>query len=199
MSFVLIHGGHHLLGATGPLIKASEADAVSSAAQLLERAERILADAQAEAEELRATARQQALAEVTAEVRAEVAERLTGMARDLASEQRRRDEELAEAAMAAVKAMLGSAAPEVIGPALVRQALASFAEGRPVELHVAPSLAARLEAELADDPQVRLVEDPQLGPLDCELCLASGTIRAGMAVQLAALAERWGLPPEAAR
>lgn len=200
MSFTLLHsGGANLLGTDSPVIKASEAIALADSVSLLEEAGKVLAEARKERSTLRDEARGEGLAEGVEAVRGEVAARLKALATELAESQRKRDEELAEAAMAAVKAILGDSAPEVIGPALVGNALASFTDGQPVELEVAPALAGSVRGELDGDPRVRIIENPDLGPLDCELRLASGAISAGLDVQLAALAERWGLSPEQKR
>lgn len=193
MTFTLLHAGERsALFADAPVIKASDGDHLRDGIALLERIESLATATRVESETRRADARREGLAEGVAAVRAELAARLADLATDVARQQRERDEDLSQAAMAAVEAILGVSGAAAIGPALVTQALAGFVADELVQVTVAPSLAALLRGMPLGE-QVRVVEDPALGELDCELQTARGAISAGLRVQLAALAERWSV------
>lgn len=194
MSFLLLQAGDAAaLFAERPVIKAAERRRVADAAALLGQAADAARTMRAEAETALSVARAQGLAEGVDAVRAEVAAGLATLAREVAEAERRREEEIAGAAMAALEAIIGAAGVERIGPALVRQALGAFAAEGAVTVEVSPALAEAMREELNDHPDVTLVADPELGPLDCQLKVAGGTVRAGLSVQLSALRERWGL------
>lgn len=188
MTFALLSPG---LLTTRSVIKADEIEFVERAAELLARAEEVLVETQAEAQRLRDAARVEGHEAGVAEGRQEVAIRLATLSEELAHEQRRRDDELAAAALAAVEAIIGVAGLTAIGPALVQQALSGFVGDDAVTVRVAPAMAEPLQAALRGDPRVSIETDAALEPLDCELRTGRGTIRAGLSVQLAALAERW--------
>lgn len=188
MSYALLSPG---LLATRAVIKADEITLIETASDLLVRAQDSVVRARAEADQLRAQARDEGRQQGVEEVRREVADRLAALAEDLAREQRRRDEELGTAALAAVEAIIGAAGLEAIGPALIQQALSGFVGDEAVVVRVAPGMAKPLKKILREDSRVTVEVDAALEPLDCELRTGRGTIRAGLSVQLAALAERW--------
>jgi len=184
------------------VVKAKEVRTFEDAASLLTEAEAILNQARAEAAAIRDAAHRAGAEQALHDVRDEMAQALAELASKVSAEGRQRDDELAEAAMAAVETMLGAGGVDAVGRALVMQALESFVGDQAVTVTVSPALAERLRAEMRAEKQevgtVTVVADPARGPLEAELKIGSGTIDISAATQLAALADRWGAEPRAA-
>lgn len=193
---MLLHTGSEASVFTDdPVIKAAEFTPFERALDLLEEARRVRDQALHDAECLREQARVEGLRQGVDEAKRVLVDQLGALTHDIAQQQRHRDEELSSAALAAVQAIIGAAGVAAIGPALVTQALDGFVGDQSVVIEVAPELAAQITDSLASRPEVTVVANTALKPLDCMLRTGRGTIRAGLDVQIAALAERWEAAP----
>lgn len=196
MSYRLFHTGpaSALFGAS-PLIKAHDATLLADAASLLEHAQAIRQGAEAEREAAVVEGREQGRAEVLAERSAFVAEQFAPIIEGIARKQERLREDLARLALTAVGRMLAELPADVLVTALARKAVDTLpldtVERIAVAPGVAPEVAARLPAPLAE----LVVADPALGSDACVLHARSGRVIASLDLQLARLAERWGVDP----
>ena len=192
MTALLFTGGR-AVALHSPLVRARDAAALRTSADLLAEAEAVLARAQAEADAVRAAAeaegRRTALAEAEATVR-ETVGALTERVDDALAERRA---DIAAAALAATRAILGAFDEAEIVSRLADGVLSRKADDERVVVRVAPAHAAALTERLADRPFITVQADPAAGPFACALATADGTTVADLPVQLAALAERWGV------
>lgn len=173
-------------------IPASDARPLRDAAALLAEA-RAIRDAAAQAAEAEraagyAAGRAEALAEMGEALGAALAELNTA----LAAENARREAEVARAAMTVVERMLGDLPDEQVAAGLARTALANV-QGQGVMVRVGQAVAPAVRETLADADDTTVLADPALPLLACRVETADGRIVADLAVQLAALAKRWGL------
>jgi flagellar biosynthesis/type III secretory pathway protein FliH len=107
-------------------------------------------------------------------------------------EQARRSE-IAEAALAAVHAVLGELDDAALVPALVTRALDRLQPQGAVLVAVAPKMAEKVAARFAASTEVTILADPALGPRDCAIRTEQGQVIASLSVQLETLAKRWGV------
>ncbi|SOB86439.1 Flagellar biosynthesis/type III secretory pathway protein FliH [Sphingomonas guangdongensis] len=182
-----------LLGGTSARIAASEREAFATAHDLLartrEHAARLADEVAAATAQGRAAGWQDADARAGAEIAAQVAALAAGLAAEAA--QRRR--EIANAAFAGARAIIGALDPEEAGMRLAVHALSQLPADEAVVVACSPAIAAQVEAALAGRSGVTVRARPELGALEVELLTGAGRVVASLDVQLAALAERWGV------
>jgi flagellar biosynthesis/type III secretory pathway protein FliH len=194
MTFHLVHAdGAALLASDTAVIKRDQRVDFADAAALLQAASAIRDQASAVAEAARIEARAEGLAEARATVEAALAEQIAGFAEAIEQHEAARRSEIAAAALAAVRAIVGSLDDETLVTGIVERTLARLPAEGPITVQLAPSMADGLAARLADRSHVTVVADPALGPTDCVLRTSAGQVIASLSVQLAALAKRWGV------
>lgn len=194
MTFHLIHSdGATLLGSDTAVIKREQRTDFVDAAALLQAAAAIRAKASEDAEAARAEAREEGLAEARATVEAALAEQIASFAEAIDRHEQARRADVAAAALAAVRAILGTIDDETVATGIVERTLARLpGEGR-VSVHLAPAMAEVVTPRLAGLPHVAVQPDPTLGATDCVLRTSAGQVIASLSVQLDALAKRWGV------
>jgi flagellar biosynthesis/type III secretory pathway protein FliH len=194
MSFHLVHSDDRTLLASGTAVikRAQRVDFADSVA-LLQASAAIRDRASADAESARAAGRAEGLAEARAAADAHIAEQLAGFAAAIEQQEETRRAAVAEAAHAAVRAIVGEIEDETLVPLMVERTLARLPGEGPVTISVAPEMADRLAARFAELSHVTVIADPMLGPTDCQLRTSAGQVIASLSVQLDALAKRWGI------
>lgn len=196
MTFHLLIGDTAaLLGGTSARIAAQERDAFADAHALLARATDQAARVEEEVAAARAEGARQGWQDAADRASAEIAARVGELAGALADEAAQRRREIAEAAFAGARAIIGALDPDDAGVRLAVHALTQVPADEQVVVACAPALAAPLEAALAGRTGVTVQARADLAPLQVELLSGSGRVVAGLDVQLAALAERWGVTP----
>jgi len=175
------------------VIKRAERVDFSDAIALLHAAAAIREQAQADADAARLAGRAEGLAEATATADAHVAEQVAAFARAVEQHEQARRSDIAEAAHAAVRAIIGELDDDTILPCMVERTLARLPAEGPVSVAVAPAMAERLAARLEGLEHVAIVAEPALGPTDCVMRTSAGQVIASLSVQLDALAKRWGV------
>lgn len=194
MSYHLVMAGEGGLLASGrAVIPASERVAFTDAVALLQAAQAIRARAEAEVASLRDAARAEGLAEAAAAVDVLLADRIGAFAEAIDAHEAARRADIAAAALAALRAIMGTLEDERIVAGIVDQTLARLPEAAPVRLFVAPALADSIARRLEAREHVTVQADAGLGTHDCVLRTAAGQVIASLSVQLDALARRWGV------
>lgn len=194
MSYHLVHADDAaLLFSERAVIKRSERQPFSDAVTLLGA----VREAQARAVQAADTARDEAYSTALDGARTAIDDLL---AREIAQfgaaieaqEQARRGE-IAEAALAAVHAVLGELDDATLVPALVARALDRLQPQGAVIVAVAPDMAEKVAARLAALTEVSILPDPALSAHDCAIRTEQGQVIASLSVQLETLAKRWGV------
>jgi type III secretion protein L len=191
-------GGQAVIGTETPLIKASERSEFTSAVSLLQAITELRTAAEAEAKTRAETAYQDGLAQGYAEAQAQVAKLIKNMAErfEAVCEERRAD--VADAALAATRAIIGGFDDSDVAKRLVDQALVRIDNGSALVIEVAPAMQPLIASHVAHLAHIRVESVDALGPLDCVFQTKTGRILAGLDLQIAALGDRWGVNPATA-
>lgn len=196
MTFHLVHAdANGLLASDRAVIKRAERIDFTDAAALLEAASAIRDRASAEAEQARAAGRAEGLAEAKVEIETRIAEQVAGFAAAVERHAEARRADVAEAAYAAVRAIVGELDDEFLLARIVDRTLARLPTEGPVAIAVAPAMATRLGVHIAALSHVTIAGDPALGSTECHLRTSAGQVIASLDVQLDSLARRWGVAP----
>ncbi|MFA6118024.1 MAG: FliH/SctL family protein [Sphingomonas sp.] len=194
MTFHLIHADDRALLASGTaVIKRAQRVDFTDAVALLQASAAIRDRASSDAENARAAGRAEGLAEATAAAGEHIAEQLADFAAAIERHEEARRAAVAEAAHAAVRAIVGEIDDETLVPLMVERTLARLPGEGPVTISVAPDMADRLAPRLADFTHVTIIADSTLYSTDCQLRTSAGQVIASLSVQLDALARRWGI------
>ncbi|MET3712692.1 flagellar biosynthesis/type III secretory pathway protein FliH [Sphingomonas trueperi] len=194
MTYHLVHADDAaLLFSERAVIKREEHQSFADAVALLGA----VREAQARAVQAADAARDEAYAGALAEAQTAIDDLLAGKIAQFAAaidaqEQARRNE-IAEAALAAVHAVLGELEDATLVPALVARALDRLQPQGAVIVAVAPDMAEKVAARLAALAEVNILPDPALGAHDCAIRTEQGQVIASLSVQLETLAKRWGV------
>ena len=187
-----LRAGDAILGGTSARIPADQREAFADAHALLARAAEEAAGVSERVEAARRDGWEAGRREALERAEAEVASRVADLAAALADEAARRRAEIAAAAFAGAQAIIGALDPEETGTRLALHALARLPADERIVIHCAPALAGRLAAAVSGREGVSVEPRDGFGPLRVELVTGAGRVVAGLDVQLAALAERWG-------
>lgn len=194
MTYHLVHAADAaLLFSERAVIKREERQSFADAVALLGA----VREAQAQAEQAANDSREAAYSTASEVARAEIEDLLTGeIARFSAAidlQEHTRRAEIADAALAAVHAVLGDLEDATLVPALVARALDRLQPQGAVIVAVAPDMAAKVAARLDNLTEVTILPDPALGAHDCAIRTEQGQVIASLSVQLETLAKRWGV------
>lgn len=191
MSFTLIVG-NTILNGKSALIKAADRAPFASAHDLLGEANRIRDGIAQEAADARDLAYRDGLAQGYEQAQAIVLGHVSEMATALDAHEAERRASIADAAMAAVRMMIGDLADKDIVPGLAQRALDRLGDDGRYVVEVAPAHAEVVAEKLAGREAVTVEANPALGPLDCIVRTSTGRVIANMETQIEALAQRWG-------
>jgi flagellar biosynthesis/type III secretory pathway protein FliH len=181
------------LAQSASLIKARDRADFEEAVTLLAevRAMRAAAGADIEAAHADAEARGYADGLATAEARIEAM--LTAVTAQFERFSAERRDDIATAAFAAVRAIIGDLEDESIAAGLVEASLSRIDSEGPVAVDVSPDMASRVALAVGHRPSVTVRGNDALGPHDCHIYAPQGRIVADLSIQMRALAERWGV------
>jgi flagellar biosynthesis/type III secretory pathway protein FliH len=198
MTYHIFKAGDHAMIATDtPLIKASERSEFVLAVDLLQAVTDLRVAAETEAKGRSETAYQEGLSRGYFEAQAQVATLIENMAErfEAVCEERRAD--VADAALAATRAIIGSFDDVDVAKGLINQALVRIDSGDTLTIEVSPAMHPYIAAHVAHLAHVRVESVEGLGPLDCVFQTTKGKILAGLDLQISALGDRWGVNPAA--
>lgn len=191
--FLLPLGDRHAIACSSPVIKASERLEFESSVELLATLNSRNAEA---ADALKASERAgydagfaQGMQDAETKLASVIAELMKRF--NLQSSERRND--IADAALGATRAIIGTFDRVEILRRLILQALDRVDTGAPMTIEVAPSMATALDGEFDRFSNVRVQAVDGMDPLDCIFEMPSGRVLAGLELQMSALAERWGV------
>jgi flagellar biosynthesis/type III secretory pathway protein FliH len=194
MSFHLAYADDGALLDSGrPIIKAYERTAFVEAIGVLTETKKLRDRAHVDAENARNEGRRAGLEEAKVEARQTIAVGLAEVATAIDTHAESRRADIAEAAFAAARAIVGELDNSDTMRRVVDRTLARLDTETPVTIDVAPALAADVRQHVAALVHVSVTENSDLGPTDCQVMTASGRIIASLSVQFDALAARWGL------
>ena len=194
MTFHLLIGdGSAILGGGSSRVPAAEREAFTDAHALLARAAAEAASVAGRVEAAIARGREEGARDAAARAETEVAARLAELAASLAAEAADRRAEIAAAALAGTEAIVGALPPEEAGARLALRAIGRLPDDERIVVACSPAVAPRLQAALAGREGVVVEVRGGFGDLRVELATGAGRIVASLDVQLAALAERWGV------
>ncbi|WP_066722178.1 FliH/SctL family protein [Sphingomonas pituitosa] len=194
MTYHLVHADDAaLLFSERAVIKRDERQSFSDAVALLGAVRAAQAQAARAAEAAREAAYGTALATARAEIDDLLAGEIARFAAAIDAQEQARRAEIAEAALAAVRAVLGDLDDAALVPALVARALDRLQPQGAVNVAVAPDLAEKVAARLESPAEVGILPDPALGTRDCVIRTEQGQVIASLSVQLETLAKRWGV------
>ena len=194
MTFHLVHADKNaLLASDRAVIKRTERRDFTDAAALLAAAAAIRDQALADADAARRDGHAEGLAEARASIGDHLAEQVAAFAAAIEAHEQARRSDIAEAAYAAVRAIVGELDDEALVPRMVERTLARLPADGPVTVFVPADLAARVSERLGERSHVVIAEDPGLGSGDCIVRTSAGQVIASLSVQLDSLAKRWGV------
>lgn len=200
MSFYLAYADDRvILDSRRSIVKARERVAFSDSIAILAETKRLRDQALADASAARQDGQLAGLNEAQTEARQTVAAGLAELAAAIEAHAETRRTDIAEAAFAAARAIVGELDESDTMHRVVDRTLTRLDTETPVTIEVAPSLAASLREHVTERKHVTITENPDLGPTDCHIMTASGRIIASLSVQFDALAARWGLKKEEGR
>lgn len=192
MSFALQAGGH-VVTTSSALLKAADRQPFANALSLLDQAREVRDHAQAEVEEASANAAAEGVRRGLAAVEDRVTTAIADMVETIDAELASRRADIAAAALAAARAIIGGFDEAEVTARLATRALDRSDTDEEIVVAVAPAMAAAVRARIAARANVTVREDPHAAPLACVLHTGSGRIIAGLDLQLDALAARWGV------
>lgn len=184
--------GDNVLRLPSARVARGDVQALRNTANLLDEAQQIRSRAGEDA----AVARQNAVADGREEALGEMREALNAALAELTAgleaEDRRREAEVAEAAMSVVRQLIDREADADIVTGLARGALRRLSQ-QVVTVAVHPDYQPAVAAALSDRSGVVVEGDAGLPLLGCRLSTADGRVIADLDRQMGALAARWGL------
>lgn len=194
MTYHLVHADDAaLLFSERAVIKRDERQSFADAVALLGAVREAQARAVQAADAARHEAYSAAFEGAGAEVNDLLAREIAQFAASIDAQEQARRSDIAEAALAAVQAVLGELDDAVLMPALVARALDRLQPQGAVIVAVAPDMAEKVAARLEALTEVTILPDPALGPHDCAIRTEQGQVIASLSVQLETLAKRWGV------
>ena len=192
MSFTLT-AGDHILNGRSALIKAADRAAFVEAYDLLSETGRIKGDMVDRSAAAREEAYREGLTKGYEQVQGFFLGKLDEMTAALAQHEQERRASIADAAMAAVRMMIGDLGAADIVPGLAERALDRMGEDSRYSVEVAPPHVDAVTARLAGREGVTVEGNPTLGPLDCVVRTSTGRVIANLDTQIETLAQRWGV------
>ena len=194
MTYHLVHADDAaLLFSERAVIKRDERQSFSDAVALLGAVREAQARAVQAANDAREAAYGAALDGAQAEIEELLAREIAQFAKAIDLQEQVRRSEIAEAALAAVHAVLVELDDATLVPALVARALDRLQPQGAVIVAVAPDMADKVAARLDTLTEVTILPDPALGAHDCAIRTEQGQVIASLSVQLETLAKRWGV------
>lgn len=186
---VLTLGGAQAVISDSALIKRSERQDYETAAALLSAASKIRADSANAATLAHSEAYADAAEAARAEFTHSLNTQLQNFSVDLERDKEARRTDIADAAFAAIKAILGEIGNAEMMQAMVAKTLSNLEKQEVLSVHVSPVISAAI----APLNGIEIISDPAFGPYDCRVVTAESRIIASLSVQLDTIAKRWGI------
>jgi flagellar biosynthesis/type III secretory pathway protein FliH len=176
-----------------PLIKARDFKAFTQIVDMLSEVRLLKASSSEDITAARNAAQVEGYRNGIAKAEAQIEAMLTTLATSFDDMSSARRDDIASAAYAAVRAIIGSVGDEALLKGLVETSLTRINSEGPVTVEVATGMAERIAATTRDRPHIIVKGSEELGPHDCRIQSPQGRIVADLGIQLEALAARWGV------
>jgi flagellar biosynthesis/type III secretory pathway protein FliH len=193
MSYFLLNIGQQTLASNSPLIKAEERADFSNAAKLLGTIEQLRTQTDSAYSDAQKQGYADGLAVGIEAVKAEFRAEIEQFAKAISSAEATRHEQIAAAAIAGAQAIVGAIDQTEAMRGIINQVLKRVDKDQAVTVHIHADHASALQENGEFPSNITLVSNPSLGQTDCEILSANGKIIANMELQLAGLAQRWGV------
>ncbi len=207
MSYLLWHRDRKVgIGSTRVVLRAAEVPLVADAQALCDRLQKLYdAESQriaAAGEEARATGHAKGREEGAQAAHAELAATIVAMTAASARERARLRDEIAALALQVVRKLLGQMPADGVLAALAETAARDLVPTPTLTLHVHPDQCDAVRARLAATgdaqseaplPRFEVQADPACVPGVCRIETEHGTVDASLEVQLARVANAWGV------
>jgi flagellar biosynthesis/type III secretory pathway protein FliH len=193
MSYFLLNIGQQALATKSPLIKAQECVDFSNAAELLCSIEHLKTQTDAAYSDAQKQGYADGLAAGIDAVKAEFRAEIEQFAKAISSAEASRHEQIAAAAIAGAQAIVGAIDQTEAMRGIISQVLKRIDKDQAITVHIHSDHFSELQENGEFPTNITLVSNPSLGPTDCEIVSANGKIIANMELQLAGLAQRWGV------
>jgi flagellar biosynthesis/type III secretory pathway protein FliH len=194
MSFHLAYASESaLLSSDDAVIKRRDRVAFGDALKLLQETTDLRDQAREQSANARSAARTEGLAEARDAANKTLAIGLADIARAMDAHAETRRADIAEAAFAAARAIIGELDDSDVMQRIIDRTIARIDGDKLMTIEVAPAMVDGLAAHLGDLKHVTIAANPDFGPTDCRILAPSGQIVASLSVQFDALAARWGL------
>jgi flagellar biosynthesis/type III secretory pathway protein FliH len=190
MSFFLNPIG---LESRSPLIKAAERTQFTDALALLDAAADKSSRVEAEGEAARSEAYETGYAEGLADGQAKLSAELAKLADAVAAIRADHEAGVAEAALAATTAIIGTLDDADIVTRIVHNQIAARVESDAIRISVAPQMIEALSTLASEHKDIEFIADPDLASTDCRITSGEGRIVADLSLQMGKLRQRWGL------
>jgi flagellar biosynthesis/type III secretory pathway protein FliH len=196
MSFTVFHDlGGPAIATPRRVIKAADRQSFADAIDMLQSVRALKDEVEADIAVRSATAAEEGRQSGYAAVTDIVSNAIKDFAIQIAAFEAERREEIASAAYAAVRAIIGDLDGEALARGLVTASLARIEGEAPLVLELSATMAERIAPDFADRSNLTIRANEMLGAHDCHLLSAQGRIIADLNVQLDTLAKRWGVEP----
>ena len=193
MSYFLLNTGEKALGMQSPLIKASDRASFTNAIELLAYTEQLKAQIDDAYSDAAQRGYADGLAAGNAAVRDAFRIEMVAFAKSIAAADAARNEHIAAAAIAGAQAIVGAIDQTDAMRGIIDQVIKRIDKDQAITVHIHPDHHAALADNDAFPKNITLVSNTALGPTDCEIVTANGKVIANMELQLAGLAQRWGV------
>lgn len=193
MSYFLVNTGEQALGLQSPLIKASDRVVFTNAVELLAYTEQL----KSQVDDAYSAAKQRGYADGLAAgnvaVCAEFQHEILTLAQSIAAADTARNEHIAAAAIAGAQAIVGAIDQTDAMRGIIDQVIKRIDKDQAISVHIHPDHHVALTDNGEFPANIALVSNSKMGPTDCEIVTANGKVIANMELQLAGLAQRWGV------
>lgn len=193
--YIFKAGDQSLIGLDNPIIKAGERSDFISAITLLSEISSLHAAAETTIKEHYEIGYKEGMAKGYTDGQQQVAKLIQSIAERFEAICEERFGDIADAALAATKAIIGTFDDTELVKRLVIQALARIDNGGALTIEVAPAMQSKIAEHFAHLAHVKVKAVDELGALDCVFQTKTGKILAGLDLQISALSDRWGVAP----
>ena len=190
-------GAQYSVGSASPLIKRKDRQAFTEAASLLHHASSISENSEAALDSARQAGWNEGYAAGAAAAQQDLAKELSKFSDAVSAISDLHASNVAEAAYAAVTAIIGEFEDSELVGRIAAQVIAKQKEHDGIIIQVSPDVCAQLTASMDGGSSAPIEANDDLGPGDCLVITANGRIIASLSVQLTVLRDRWGVTTKA--
>jgi flagellar biosynthesis/type III secretory pathway protein FliH len=191
--FLFLDGNTPAIGTKSPIIKSRDINYISQTISILSEVRALQSAHLEDIAAARNAAQVQGYRDGIVKAEAQIESLLTSLVASFDDLSSARRDDIATAAFAAVRAIVGALDDETKLKGIVETSLARINSEGPITVEVATNLAERIAIALGDRANITVTGSHELSPYGCRIHSANGRIVADLGIQLDALAGRWGV------